>query len=163
MYQNLIYNQFTLYSKIYILFMLFPSFLNNWFVLICRETLTHYSPPSSQTLPPPINIPPHLRILMGTPAGQYQYALGSTGLFLEPVCSGQYRYCPQHTSPKNKPVLPRCFIFQTDIFTCPVGIFFSGDAKYQYSSCSRNNQDNLAMSTSHTHFVMRKTSQYSHQ
>jgi len=49
-------------------------------------------------------------------SGQYRYALGSTGLFLEPVCSGQYRYCPEHTGTvQSIPVLPRCFISQTEL------------------------------------------------
>jgi len=30
-------------------------------------------------------------------------------LWAVPVCSGQYRYCPEHTGSKNKPVLPRAY------------------------------------------------------
>ena len=43
-----------------------------------------------------------------------RYALGSNSMIWGPVCSGQYRYCPNHTrNVQSKQVLPRCFILQT--------------------------------------------------
>jgi len=43
-------------------------------------------------------------------SGQYRYALGSTGmLWTVPVLPRAYRYCPEHTSLKTKPVLPRAY------------------------------------------------------
>ena len=43
-------------------------------------------------------------------SGQYRYDLGSTGmLWAVPVLPTAYRYCPEHTSHKTKPVLPRAY------------------------------------------------------